>query len=55
MRVRLLSSQMLPVDFDKIEVTLDENDNTSEYLKPSTYSKNIDIFKSNIHEYLKKR
>lgn len=46
---------MLPVDFEKAEVSLDENDTTSEYFKPSTYSKNIDIFKSNVHEFLKKR
>ena len=38
------------MDFTKCNVTKEESDKTSEYLKPATYAKGVEQVKSSIYE-----
>ena len=49
-RVRINSSKLFPKDFDQIEATNVAEDQTSRFMRASTYSKKADHLKSGISE-----
>jgi hypothetical protein len=54
-RVRLLNSKALPIDLETCLPTNVEEDKTHEYLKASTYTKEVEKMKSNISDYMLKK
>ena len=50
-RVRILSPWPLPIDFKECLETSVEEDKTSNLMKPSTYTTNIEYMKSKVYDY----